>query len=107
MIKNKKTGQLIVISAPSGSGKDTIVKELMKKYGENKWVSVSATSREARVGEKDGVDYFFLTKKDFEKKIKEGFFLEYTNYAGNYYGTPSDGLRHTFPGTTLGSCPSR
>lgn len=88
MIKNKNTGQLIVISAPSGSGKDTIVKELMKKHGENKWVSVSATSREARVGEKDGVDYFFLTKKDFEEKIKEDFFIEYTNYAGNYYGTP-------------------
>ena len=69
MIKNKKTGQLIVISAPSGSGKDTIVKELMKKYGENKWVSVSATSREARGGEKDGVDYFFLTKEDFEEQF--------------------------------------
>ena len=88
MIKSKKTGQLIVISAPSGAGKDTVVKELMKKYGNNKWVSVSATSREARAGEKEGVDYFYLTKEEFERKINEGFFLEYTNYAGNYYGTP-------------------
>ena len=88
MIKAKKTGQLIVISAPSGAGKDTVVKELMKKYGDNKWVSVSATSREARPGEQEGIDYFYLTKEEFEKNIEERFFLEYTNYAGNYYGTP-------------------
>ena len=88
MIKSKNTGQLIVISAPSGAGKDTVVKELMKKYGENKWVSVSATSRDPRPGEQEGVDYFYLTKDEFEKNIEEGFFLEYTNYAGNYYGTP-------------------
>ena len=88
MIKSKSNGQLIVISAPSGAGKDTVVKELMKKYGDNKWVSVSATSREARPGEKEGIDYFYLTKEEFEKNIKEDFFLEYTNYAGNYYGTP-------------------
>ena len=88
MIKNKKSGQLIVISAPSGAGKDTVVKELMKKYGENKWISVSATSRDPRPGEKEGVDYFYLTKEEFEKNIEEGFFLEYANYAGNYYGTP-------------------
>ena len=88
MIKNKKAGQLIVISAPSGAGKDTVVKELMKKDGNNKWISVSATSRLPREGEKDGVDYYFLTKEDFEKKIEEGFFIEYTNYTGNYYGTP-------------------
>lgn len=88
MIKSKSNGQLIVISAPSGAGKDTVVKELMKKYGENKWVSVSATSRDPRPGEKEGIDYFYLTKEEFEKNIEEGFFLEYTNYAGNYYGTP-------------------
>ena len=88
MIKNKKSGQLIVISAPSGAGKDTVVKELMKRDSNNLWVSVSATSRSPREGEKDGVDYYFLTKEEFEKKIEEDFFIEYTNYAGNYYGTP-------------------
>ena len=84
----KRTGQLIVISAPSGAGKDTVVKELMKRDSNNLWVSVSATSRSPREGEKDGVDYYFLTKEEFEKKIEEDFFIEYTNYAGNYYGTP-------------------
>ena len=88
MIRNKLTGQIIVISAPSGAGKDTVVRELMKRDGANKWISVSATSRLPREGEKDGVDYYYLTKEEFEKKIEEGFFLEYTNYAGNYYGTP-------------------
>lgn len=88
MIKSKKSGQLIVISAPSGAGKDTIVKELMKKDNGTKWVSVSATSRAPREGEKDGVDYYFIDKEEFEKKIEEDYFLEYTNYAGNYYGTP-------------------
>ena len=93
MIKSKKTGQLIVISGPSGVGKDTIVNALLEEYGDNKWLSVSATSREIRPGEKDGVDYFFLTKNEFEEKIKEDFFLEYANYAGNYYGTPKKHMK--------------
>ena len=88
MIKQKKTGQLIVISAPSGAGKDTVVKELIKKNPDEFWVSVSATSRLPREGEQEGVDYYYLTKEEFEGKINEGFFIEYTNYAGNYYGTP-------------------
>ena len=87
MIKNKKQGQLIVVSAPSGAGKDTIVKELVKR-NKNFWISVSATSRKPRKGEKEGIDYYFLSQKDFKEKIKEGFFLEYTKYADNYYGTP-------------------
>ena len=74
MIKRKKTGQLIIVSAPSGAGKDTVVRELMKKDNTNRWVSVSATSREPRKGEKDGVDYYFLSKEEFEEKIKEDYF---------------------------------
>ena len=90
MIKQKKTGQVIVISAPSGAGKDTVVKELMKNNPDERWVSVSATSRAPREGEQEGVDYYYLSKEEFEQKIEEGYFLEYTNYAGNYYGTPKE-----------------
>ena len=88
MIKNKKTGQLIVISAPSGAGKGTIIKELIKNDPKNRWLSVSATSRLPREGDKEGETYYFITKEEFEKRINDGYFLEYTNYAGNYYGTP-------------------
>ena len=88
MIKNKMTGQLIVISAPSGAGKGTIIKELIKNDPKNRWLSVSATSRLPREGDKDGETYYFITKEEFEKRINDGYFLEYTNYAGNYYGTP-------------------
>lgn len=88
MIKQRKTGQLIIVSAPSGSGKDTVVKKLMEKSTAPIWVSVSATSRKPRNGEVEGKDYYFLSKDDFKEKIDEGFFLEYVEYAGNYYGTP-------------------
>ena len=93
MIKNKSTGQLIVISAPSGAGKGTIIKELLKNDNKNRWLSVSATSRLPREGEKEGVNYYYLTKENFEEKIEEGYFLEYTNYTGNYYGTPKEYIK--------------
>ena len=89
MIKQKKQGQLIVVSGPSGAGKDTIVNKVSEK-NDKVWVSVSATSRKPRTGDKEGVTYFFLEKEDFEKKIEEGYFLEYAEYAGNYYGTPKE-----------------
>ena len=93
MIKNKKTGQLIVISAPSGAGKGTIIKELIKNDPKNRWLSVSATSRLPREGDKEGETYYFITKEEFEKRINDGYFLEYTNYAGNYYGTPKEYIK--------------
>lgn len=93
MIKSKKSGQIIVISAPSGAGKGTIIQKLLERDSKTRWLSISATSREPREGEKDGVNYYYLSKEDFEKKIKEGYFLEYTNYAGNYYGTPKEYIK--------------
>ena len=87
MIKEKKTGQVIVISSPSGAGKSSIVKALLERDN-NLWLSVSTTTRAIRPGEKEGVNYNYVDKEEFIKKIDEGYFLEYTNYAGNYYGTP-------------------
>ena len=79
-------GLLIVISAPSGSGKSTVREELMRR--ENFAYSVSATTRPPRAGEANGVDYWFVTKEQFEEKIKNGDMLEHAIYNGNYYGTP-------------------
>lgn len=91
MIKTKKRGQLYVISGPSGCGKDTIVNNLLKK-NKNLWLSISCTSREPRGKEKDGVEYFFLSREEFEKEIENDGFLEYAEYAGNYYGTPKKSI---------------
>jgi guanylate kinase len=87
IIKTKEKGNLIVISGPSGSGKGTIIDNL-KKINKNIWVSISATTRNMRPGDEDGQTYFFLTKDEFEKRIKEDDFLEYAKYNDNYYGTP-------------------
>lgn len=80
-------GVLTVISGFSGAGKGTVTKGLINKYPEHK-LSVSATSRTPRAGEVDGKDYLFLTREQFESMIKEGDFIEWTEYVGNYYGTP-------------------
>ena len=90
MIKHKKRGALIVISAPSGSGKGSVISKLMEKDSKNRWLSVSTTSRKMRKNDIEGVTYNFVTAEEFEEKIEEGYFLEYTNYAGNYYGTPRE-----------------
>ena len=81
---NKK-GILMIISGPSGSGKGTVVEELVKD--EKFVISVSATTRQRRPIETDGIDYIFLMKEEFEAKLANGEFLEYTNYCDNYYGT--------------------
>ena len=78
-------GALYVVSGPSGAGKSTVCKLVRERLGIN--LSISATSRKPRNGEREGVDYFFITAKEFEKKIKNGDFLEYANVHGNYYGT--------------------
>ncbi|MBP0957632.1 MAG: guanylate kinase [Oscillospiraceae bacterium] len=79
-------GLLIVVSAPSGCGKGTVLAEVLKN--DNFYYSVSATTRAPREGEVDGVNYHFLTKEKFEELIAEGGVLEYALYCGNYYGTP-------------------
>ena len=80
-------GILIVVSAPAGCGKDTILEQALKA-NDNLFYSVSATSRAMRPGETDGVSYFFKTREQFGEMIKNGELLEYTEYVGNYYGTP-------------------
>lgn len=81
------SGQLIVLSGPSGVGKSTVIKQLMANLP-NLRFSVSATTRPMRPGEQDGVNYYFVTKDRFEQMIQQGELLEYTNYVGNFYGTP-------------------
>lgn len=93
MIKQKKAGQLIVISSPSGGGKGTVINGLLKNDNKNRWLSVSTTSRPIRTNDVPGVTYNFVTKEEFEQKIKEDYFIEYTNYVGNYYGTPKQFIK--------------
>lgn len=83
-----KKGLLIVVSGPSGCGKGTILGSITDKLGIS--YSVSATTREMRDGEADGVNYHYMTKERFEQLIAEDKVLEYTTYCGNYYGTLRD-----------------
>ncbi len=80
---------LVVISAPSGGGKGTILKELFAQ-NENLRLSVSATTRAPRPGEEHGKQYYFLSREEFEALIAQGRMLEHAEYVGNYYGTPRD-----------------
>ena len=83
-----KRGKFIIISGPSGVGKGTICNILLKEL--NAWYSVSMTTRNRREGEVDGVNYYFISKEEFKKRIDEGKLLEYNVYNGNYYGTPKE-----------------
>ena len=76
-----------VICGPSGVGKGTLLRRLMHEYPNTFAVAVSHTTRKPRSGETDGIEYNFITKEAFEKKIQREHFLEYLIYAGNYYGT--------------------
>lgn len=82
-------GILFVISAPSGCGKGTILKEIFERV-DNLHYSVSATTRKPREGEVDGVNYYFLSREEFEDKIRLGGMFEYAEFCGNYYGTPKE-----------------
>lgn len=82
-------GLLLIISGPAGSGKGTVVKEMMAMVPDGYFAySVSATTRAPRVGEVDGREYYFLTKDAFREKIDSAEMLEWAEYCGNYYGTP-------------------
>jgi len=85
---NDSTGKLVIISAPSGTGKGTVINELLKQRPDFVF-SVSATTREPRPGEDNGVDYHFITKQRFKEMIDSDEFLEYAEYVGEYYGTPA------------------
>lgn len=81
-----KRGTFFVLSGPSGSGKGTVLKEVLRKSDRIVY-SVSATSRSPRAGEVDGINYYFKSREEFETLIKADAFIEYTETYGNYYGT--------------------
>lgn len=84
-MKNLK--KLIILTGPSGVGKGTVVKEILDKDN-NICLSVSATTRSPRNGEKEGENYYFLSEENFKEMINKNLFLEWAKFAGNYYGTP-------------------
>ena len=87
--ERKQRGKLIVFSAPSGTGKSTIAKLVLERFP-NLRFSVSATTRQKRTGETEGLNYYFLSKEAFEEKIRTGGFIEYEFFFGNHYGTLLD-----------------
>ncbi|WP_414043379.1 guanylate kinase [Macrococcus animalis] len=91
----KEKGLLIVLSGPSGVGKGTVRKAIFDDPETDFQYSISMTTRDQRVGEVDGVDYFFKSRDEFEALIKEDAFIEYAEYVGNYYGTPVQYVRDT------------
>jgi len=84
-MKNQK--KLFILTGPSGVGKGTVVKEILGK-DKNIWLSISATTRKPRDGEKEGENYYFLNEEKFKEMIEQNLFLEWAQFAGNYYGTP-------------------
>lgn len=89
-MKLNDRGLLVVISGPSGVGKGTVRKALFEMQNHNLVYSVSMTTRKMRPGERDGVDYYFVSREEFQQRIDEGKFLEHAEFVGNYYGTPLD-----------------
>lgn len=88
-------GLLIVLSGPSGVGKGTVRQAIFEKYENDFDYSVSMTTRKKRMGEEEGIDYYFRTREEFESLIASGGLLEYAEYVGNYYGTPLEYVNET------------
>jgi guanylate kinase len=84
---------ILILSAPSGTGKSTIIGKLIKQQPNFKY-STSATTRAPRKGEQDGIQYYFLSKAEFEEKIAKDEFIEYAEVHGNYYGTPKYAIKN-------------
>ncbi|MEH1885497.1 MULTISPECIES: guanylate kinase [unclassified Nostoc] len=84
-------GRLIVLTGPSGVGKGTLMRSLLQRHPEL-YFSVSATTRSPRPGEIDGKNYYFVSRSKFEQLVAEGEFLEWAEFAGNYYGTPREAV---------------
>ncbi len=99
-LQNNPKGLLLIVCGAAGTGKGTIVSEMMKKSDRFAF-SVSATTRAPRPGEVDGVNYHFITKEEFKSGIEKGKFIEYTQYCGNYYGTPASELKKLDEGMNL------
>lgn len=81
-------GLLLVISAPSGCGKDTVISSVLEKMKNDAYLSVSMTTRGIRPGEQEGINYYYVTEEEFFRNVNEGNMLEYARYGSNYYGTP-------------------
>jgi guanylate kinase len=84
-------GRLIVLTGPSGVGKGTLMRSLLERYPEL-YYSVSVTTRSPRTGEIEGRNYYFISRNKFEQLVAQGEFLEWAEFAGNYYGTPREGV---------------
>jgi len=100
MIQVVETGKLVVITGPSGVGKGTLVRSLLKRHPEI-YVSISMTTRSPRPGEIDGQDYFFVTPEKFQDLIAADQLLEWAQFAGNYYGTPRESVEEKVKQGTL------
>lgn len=93
MIKQKEQGNLIIISGTTCAGKGTVINELIKR-NDNLTLAISYTSRPIRAGEVNGIDYIFITREEFERKIENNEFLEYAKVRyGEYFGTPKEELK--------------
>ncbi|MCJ7777206.1 MAG: guanylate kinase [Sedimentisphaerales bacterium] len=89
MTSTRKKGKVVIVSGPSGVGKSTICKEVIKRLN-NAYLSISATTRPKAKGETDGREYCFLSEREFKERIKNGQLLEYAKVFGHFYGTPKD-----------------
>ena len=85
-------GKLYVVSAPSGAGKTTLIKDVLNRFNTLSY-SISHTTRAPRNNEKQGIDYFFISQEEFEEKIKQDYWLEWANVHENYYGTSKDFIK--------------